>query len=91
MINLSQAKAIADEELGNSEIQLVVTKIQEVVDGWIFYYQSKDFLEGGGESTRLAGNLPFIVLRSTGCVEDLHSGKSIEQWLATYGGSVQST
>lgn len=89
MINADQAEAIAIKELVSSDVELVLTGVQEVLDGWIFYHQSKEFMDGAGESMRLAGNLPFIVLRSTGGVEDLHTGKSMQQWLAAYGGAVE--
>ena len=37
--------------------------------GWIFFYNSKTFLENGINSYRLAGNGPVIVNKDTGTVE----------------------
>ncbi|NPU69278.1 hypothetical protein HL667_30035 [Bradyrhizobium sp. 83012] len=48
---------------GSARIQRELTIAKPY--GWIFFYQSKAFLDGSDFSTRLAGNAPIIVDRDT--------------------------
>lgn len=48
---------------GSARIQRELTVAKPY--GWIFFYQSKEFLDGGDFSTQLVGNAPFIVDRDT--------------------------
>lgn len=46
--------------------QLVITDIQEHDFGWVFFYNSKEFVESGKIMHKLAGNAPLIVDRNDG-------------------------
>jgi len=46
-------------------------------DGWIFFYNSKEFIETGNPSSALAGNGPIFVDRN-GVLEILGSGEPWE-------------
>ena len=51
--------------------------------GWVFFYQSKKFLETREASYQLAGNGPAVVLRD-GTLHWLTSAYSLEQELARF-------
>ena len=52
--------------------------------GWIFFYNSKKFVETGIFSYTLAGNGPVIVNKYDGAVHFFGSGRPIEDWIAEY-------
>jgi hypothetical protein len=50
--------------------------------GWIFFYQSKEFLDGGAISTSLVGNAPIVVNRHTRELRVI--GNPLEHYLVRY-------
>jgi len=58
--------------------------------GWVFFYNSKTFLEKGINSYRLAGNGPIIVNKATGTVEFFGTNKPpleiVEEYERTLAG-----
>ncbi|MCP3368029.1 YrhB domain-containing protein [Bradyrhizobium cajani] len=48
---------------GSARIQRELTVAKPY--GWIFFHQSKEFLDGGDFTAQLVGNVPFIVDRDT--------------------------
>jgi hypothetical protein len=56
--------------------------------GWIFFYQSKEFLDGGTISTALAGNAPIIVDRNTLELRLTGTARPLEEYLAKYEASL---
>ena len=52
--------------------------------GWIFFYQSKEFLDTGSFSAQLAGNAPIIVNRNTSELRVTGTAKPLEHYLAEY-------
>ncbi len=88
MINFNDAKLIADEYIDDLQkeagISLRITKAQEELFGWVFFYQSKNFLETGELSSMLAGNSPFIVNRNDGRVSVTGTAKTIEEYIEDY-------
>jgi hypothetical protein len=52
--------------------------------GWVFFYNSKTFLEKGVNSYRLAGNGPVIVNKLTGSVEFFGTNKPPEELIREY-------
>jgi hypothetical protein len=52
--------------------------------GWIFFYQSKEFLDGGNASASLAGNAPIIVDRNTSELRVTGTAKPLEHYLVEY-------
>ena len=61
-------RAIADES--NDEFGIVEN--ETIDEGWLFFYNSKDFIETGNFSSSLVGNGPIFVDRS-GVVKTLPS------------------
>jgi len=58
--------------------------------GWVFFYNSKAFLESGNVLHRLAGNGPIVVNKNTGNLEMLRATKPIQATLQEYERSLQS-
>jgi len=59
---------------------LVITSELEFEFGWVFYYNTKEFLDTGDFHHALGGNLPLIFDRIDGelyCVPAAHSIKSV--------------
>jgi hypothetical protein len=50
------------------DIVLVDDHTIEFSAGWVFFYESRDYLEGGTVSSALAGNAPLIVGKKDGAV-----------------------
>jgi hypothetical protein len=74
MLTKSEALEILSKKLleqsGPEKPWVIVDK--ETIErpfGWVFFYQSKKFLETGIFSYRLAGNGPVVIDRITGAVE----------------------
>ncbi len=67
MIDLNRAKEIANkklEELGNNtQIQLAIIddEIVEFENGWLFCYQSADYVNTGNFGALISGTAPLIV------------------------------
>jgi hypothetical protein len=77
-MSLDKAKVLAEEivaTLGSAsgdDFALIVDKTIEVNEGWIFFYNTREFIETGNFNSRLAGNGPIFVNRN-GVVRNLPS------------------
>jgi hypothetical protein len=91
MITNDDAKIIADQHL--EELQkaigepVEITKTQEEFFGWVFFYQSQDYLKTGNLSSILAGNSPFIVDKRDGTVHVLGTSESADFYIKKYAES----
>lgn len=54
----------------------------EIDIGWVFYYDSKDYLESGDFSDRLADNAPLVVSKRDGHVYVTGTALPLEEYLA---------
>ena len=63
---------------------LQLTNTQEESFGWVFFYQSKEYMETGALSSMLAGNAPFIVNRRDGAVHVLGTVHPVDVYLKEY-------
>jgi hypothetical protein len=54
--------------------------------GWVFFYNSKKYLEKGTFRFRLAGNGPVIVNKDTGAIEFFGSNEPPEELIRDYEG-----
>ncbi|GAB4043106.1 YrhB domain-containing protein [Spirosoma litoris] len=66
------------------QITLVLTKSREESFGWIFFYDSKEFLETGDFSKAVVGNAPVIIDRATGELTETGTAHSIEYYIEQY-------
>ncbi|MBW3643378.1 MAG: YrhB family protein [Actinobacteria bacterium] len=49
--------------------------------GWVFFYNSRRYLEDGDEARALVGNAPVVVLRKTGEVRGTGTARPLEEYL----------
>jgi hypothetical protein len=69
MISFERAKALAEETVAGlaaangGEFALVHDETVEVNEGWLFFYNSREFIETGDISFALVGNGPIFVNR----------------------------
>ena len=91
MISADDAREIANEYLlkleledGGESLQLVEKETLEKPFGWVFFYNSKDYLETGEFKFRLAGNAPFIVDKNNGDVHVTGTAKPIEGYISDF-------
>jgi len=56
--------------------------------GWVFYYQSREFVEKRERSKMLLGNGPIIIDRVTGDIRSMTSAQRIEDFLSLYESSI---
>lgn len=52
--------------------------------GWVFFYQSKDYLETGDLPKALAGNAPLIVSKSDGKLCETGTAEPIEVYIENF-------
>jgi hypothetical protein len=69
-ISFDQAKALAEKTVATlgaasgDEFDIIHNKTIHASEGWIFFYNSKEFIETGDRSSALAGNGPIFVDRN---------------------------
>jgi hypothetical protein len=72
MITQEQAEAVARRVIDEPDPYWpdrpphVITKVEPHRLGWLFYYQSDEYVRTGNPSAMLAGNGPVLVSRSNG-------------------------
>jgi Immunity protein 35 len=72
MLSLNDARIIANDYLrrmersSGADLVLMDEQTLEEEFGWVFFYNSKAYLETGDFRHSLAGNAPFIVEKSNG-------------------------
>jgi hypothetical protein len=52
--------------------------------GWVFFYNTREYLQTGGVSAALAGNSPYIVNRFTGALVATGTAHPAAHYLAAY-------
>jgi hypothetical protein len=94
MMPFSKARQIAEawvSAVTEGQAEIVREAVEAKPYGWIFYYQSREFLaDRSNISAALAGNAPFIVDRINGEVRVLGTGPLREQRLREYEKSLPS-
>ncbi len=58
--------------------------------GWVFFYQSKAFIETRDPMQQLAGNAPIIINRFTNDIRCTGTARPIEHYLAEYEATLPS-
>jgi hypothetical protein len=86
-IDLQAAKEAAqsriDAEARRSGIELVLLEEATIEsrNGWVFFYQSRKFLETGDDGWHLAGNCPIVVNKRDGSVHMTGTAHPLEWYL----------
>lgn len=71
------------QEVGESLV-IVEEYLIERSFGWVFFYNSKKFIDSGEAKYMLMGNAPFIFNRSTGKVIVTGTAHPIEKYINLY-------
>lgn len=65
--------------------EYVITEVQEHADlGWVFFWNSRAFVESGDLSDALGGNGPYLVDRRDGSVHRFGTASSVEKYVKSY-------
>jgi len=72
MVSADEAYAICYAQINQPDLswpekpEIIVTSTTEGEHSWVFYYQSKPYVEDGDFGQSLVGNGPCVVLKSDG-------------------------
>ncbi|HCE8943742.1 TPA: hypothetical protein NHU91_002941 [Pseudomonas aeruginosa] len=66
MIDFEEALKVVVDYLSKSPAQLVVTYSEEFSEGWLFCFDSKEYVETGDFSFQFVGNGPIFIDKDTG-------------------------
>ena len=90
MITAIEAQDIAIRYLENLEtepgvtLKLIDSETIEKPFGWVFFYNSKKYLETGELREMLAGNAPFIVDKNNGEIHETGTEKPIDEYILDF-------
>lgn len=93
MITANRALKIAKKKVSqlqsaNDDFVIVENDTIETDFGWVFFYNSKQYLESGNISHALAGNAPIIVDRLTGEIAETGTAHDIDYYIQRYRDSL---
>lgn len=89
-VDIHKAKIIVSERLAELEasvgepLGLMEEKTLEKGFGWVFFYNTKRYLETGEFTYMLAGNAPFIVDKRDGSLHETGTAEPIEIYISKY-------
>jgi hypothetical protein len=66
------------------ELAIMDSETIEKEYGWVFFYQSKEFLKTGNDVYALLGNAPYIVNKYTGELIETGTANPIEDYITEY-------
>ena len=69
MLSKLEARTLIEQELqsiAECEVVILDEATQDHDWGWVFFYQSREYVETGEPTSMLAGNAPYIINKSTG-------------------------
>lgn len=89
MIDRHAAKAMAlkymDENFGREpELAIVDGEPSETAHAWVFFYNTRGYLESGDFSEALAGNGPILVNKMSGEIEAFGTAVPLDKLFAEY-------
>jgi hypothetical protein len=91
MIDKATARNLVEAELkrlnqGNPDVEFVIVDdaTLERSFGWVFFWNSREFVETGDIQHALLGNAPFIVDKEAGTFHVTGTGRSIEEYIREY-------
>lgn len=91
-VNYQQAEQIAADWLKQQPNQAEVhggvsLKLDSTIEkpyGWVFFYNTKEFLETGNRLAALGGNAPIMVEKATGQIYITGTAHPLDHYLADY-------
>jgi hypothetical protein len=87
VIGINEARALAEQLLTehaartSTDLEIDERATRDEDWCWVFFYNSRAYLETGDFSDALAGNGPLVVEKRTGIVHELTSAHPVEQQL----------
>ncbi len=93
MLSITQAQSLAEAHLSgfsDDSLELVVltSATLETSFGWVFFYQSRAYVESHDPMEALVGNAPLIVNRFTGDVVVTGTAEPIDSYISRYDASL---
>ncbi|HPF72819.1 MAG: hypothetical protein H7A20_09510 [Rhodanobacteraceae bacterium] len=94
MLSLEQALQLIEPHVANvsaengCEIVVVTEATLERPFGWVFFYQTKEFLSARTPAAQLAGNAPLLVNRFTGDVVVTGTALPVQEYISRYEASL---
>jgi hypothetical protein len=90
-MEIEDAKKLVEAELAKTRdeynpVECVILDDETIEKpwGWVFFYQSKEYLETGDFVYMLAGNAPYLVNRHTGEIIKTGTAEPIEYYIEQY-------
>jgi hypothetical protein len=70
----------------NQVVELVIIDDETIEKeyGWVFFYQTKEYLKTGNIIDALAGNAPYIVNKYNGELIETGTANPVEEYIAEY-------
>jgi hypothetical protein len=90
MITKEQATDIANGYISEKSkrskhiLLLMPERTIEFELGWVFFYQTKDYIETGDPLKRLIGNAPIIINKQTGAIHVTGTAHHINTYIIRY-------
>ncbi|SIT24990.1 Immunity protein 35 [Filimonas lacunae] len=89
MLNLEQAQIRAQEKLTEIESRgrhklCLLSDPLEFKYGWVFFYQSEEYIRKGDIMTILGGNAPILVDKYSGLVLSTGTRRDISYYIEVY-------
>ena len=66
------------------ELQIITSSTQEHDFGWVFFYNSKKYLDSGDFRDALAGNSPLIIDRESGQLFETGTAHEIDYYISNF-------
>jgi hypothetical protein len=85
MITQSEARALAQSRVDAGtkiECQIIDSATQDLDWAWMFFYNSREWVETGRIESTLAGNGPLVVEKGSGKIHELRTAFPIDTQLA---------
>lgn len=82
--NLARAHIAGSPTAARHELMLDSARTREEPFGWVFFYNTRRFVETGDLDWALGGNAPLIVDRDSGQVIPTGTARPVEAYVACY-------
>jgi hypothetical protein len=90
MLTQSEARSLAEAYLKSLALEDDVVILPATIErpfGWVFFWQSREFVETGNPGAQLAGNAPLIVNRHDRSISPTGTALPIESYIVSYEAS----
>ncbi|WP_193367347.1 YrhB domain-containing protein [Pelagibius marinus] len=89
MIDYEEAREIVEQHLaetatGTPKLVLLDDETMEEDFGWVFFYQSEEYLRSGSFADQLAGNAPIIVSKVDGSLHVTGTAHPVEVYIESF-------